>query len=72
MLAIRFVIFSNKVFFFCRKILEDDSKGNIEASIVAHGLHHFTVRSSIKLNIPRSLIVPSCNLKFGETLGHGI
>lgn len=41
-------------------------------TVTVVGLRHFTVQSSFKLNIPSSLIVPSCHLKLGAALGQGV
>ena len=34
-------------------------------------VREFHVQSTLKNKVPKSLIVPSCNLKLGETLGQG-
>ena len=44
---------------------------NASTVLAVHGLRQFTVQSSYKLNIPSSLMIPSCNLKLGSTLGQG-
>ena len=39
--------------------------------VVANALNLYTVQSSFEVDIPKSLIIPSCNLKIGATLGQG-
>ena len=34
-------------------------------------LRQFTVHSSFKHNLPKSLIIPSCNLQLGQSIGQG-
>ena len=38
---------------------------------VAHPVNYITVESSAALGIPKSLIIPSCNLELGRTIGQG-
>ena len=39
--------------------------------VAASLVNFYTVQSSEKLDIPKSLIIPSCNLELGRTIGQG-
>ena len=35
-------------------------------------LRHMSVDTPDGLDLPKSLVIPSCNIRIGKTLGHGI
>lgn len=39
--------------------------------LIVHQLKHLSVNSKLNLEVPKSLIINSCNLQLGKTIGQG-